>query len=65
MKSADSIFILVVIISIILLLVIGPFIQIWAINTLFDTSIEYSWINWFAALMLTSSLKSFSYNYKN
>ena len=65
MKSSDVTFVLVAIIATILLLIISPFIQIWAINTLFDTSIEYSWINWFAALILTSSLKSFSYNYKN
>lgn len=29
-----------------------PFAQIWALNTLFKLSIEYSLINWFAVVIL-------------
>lgn len=36
----------------------GPLIAIWAINTLFGTSIAYTLLNWFAALILLVLLKS-------
>ena len=36
-------------------IVVGPFIQIWAVNTLFKTTIEYSWLNWFCVMILNSS----------
>lgn len=42
-------------------IVIGPFIQIWAVNTLFKTAIQYSWLNWFCVLLLNGSLKTVSY----
>lgn len=42
-------------------IVVGPFIQIWAINTLFKTSIEYSWLNWFCVILLNSSVSAVSY----
>lgn len=41
-----------------------PFIQIWAINTLFKTTIEYSWLNWFCVLILNSSIGAVSYRTK-
>ena len=44
--------------------VAGPFIQIWAINTLFKTSIEYSWLNWFCVMILNSSVGAVSYKGK-
>jgi len=31
-----------------------PFSQIWAINTLFKTEIEYNPVNWFAMILLNS-----------
>lgn len=45
-------------------IVIGPFIQIWAVNTLFKTSIQYSWLNWFCVMILNSSVGSVSYGGK-
>jgi hypothetical protein len=42
-------------------IVVGPFIQIWAVNTLFKTSIEYSWLNWACVMILNSSLNAVSY----
>lgn len=42
-------------------IVIGPFVQIWAVNTLFKTSIEYSWLNWFCVMILNSSIGASSY----
>jgi len=45
-------------------IVIGPFIQIWAVNTLFKTSIEYSWLNWFCVMILNSSVSAVSYKGK-
>lgn len=42
-------------------IVVGPFIQIWAVNTLFKTNIEYSWLNWACVMILNSSLNAVSY----
>lgn len=45
-------------------IVAGPFIQIWAINTLFKTTIEYSWVNWACVMILNSSVSAVSYRGK-
>ena len=45
-------------------IVVGPFVQIWAVNTLFKTSIEYSWLNWFCVMVLNSSIGAISYKGK-
>lgn len=42
-------------------IVAGPFIQIWAINTLFKATIEYSWVNWACVMILNSSVSAVSY----
>jgi len=43
------------------LVVVGPFVEIWAVNTLFKSSVEYSWLNWFCVIVLHSSLKLSTY----
>lgn len=55
---------LVILIIALFFIVIGPFIQIWAVNTLFKTSIEYSWLNWFCVMILNSSVSAVSYKGK-
>ena len=45
-------------------IVVGPFIQIWAVNTLFKTNIQYSWLNWFCVMILNSSIGAVSYKGK-
>jgi hypothetical protein len=45
-------------------IVVGPFVQIWAVNTLFKTSIQYSWLNWFCVMILNSSIGASSYKSK-
>ena len=45
-------------------IVVGPFVQIWAVNTLFKTSIQYSWLNWFCIMILNSSVSAVSYKGK-
>lgn len=45
-------------------IVFGPFIQIWAVNTLFKTNIEYNLLNWAAVMVLNSSVSAFSYKGK-
>jgi len=45
-------------------IVVGPFIQIWAVNTLFKTTVEYSWLNWACVMILNSSVSAFSYKGK-
>jgi len=64
MKTSDAIFILLLIIVAAILLIVMPFVQIWAINTLFKTTIEYSWLNWFAISILNASLKNISWDRK-
>ena len=50
---------------IIALVILVPFCQIYAVNTLFKTEIEYSWWNWLLVLFLTMSVRSVSYNKNN
>lgn len=38
----------------ILLLIFGPLMTIWSLNTLFSTKIEYSFISWAAMAWLSS-----------
>lgn len=54
---------------IVVLLVFGiilgmPFAQIWAVNTLFKTGIEYNLVNWFAMILLNSFFTRVSANSK-
>lgn len=57
-------FFMVLFILALFFIVVGPFIQIWAVNTLFKTNIEYSWLNWFCAMILNSSVSAVSYKGK-
>lgn len=41
-----------------------PFAQIWAVNTLFQTNIEYNLFTWLAVLVLNSTLKLATYKYE-
>ena len=50
---------------IIALVILVPFGQIYAVNTLFKTEIEYSWWNWLLVLFLTMSVRYVSYNKNN
>lgn len=66
MKQKDEIasvisFIVMIIFVALVFLLVMPFVQIWAVNTLFKTDIEYSWLNWFAAVLLNSSIKTVNY----
>ena len=44
--------------------VIGPFIEILAVNTLFKSGIEYSWMNWACVIILNSSISAWSFGGK-
>jgi hypothetical protein len=57
----NALLISIIIMVALFLLVIGPFIEIWAVNTLFKTSVEYSWLNWLCVIILHSGLKSSTY----
>lgn len=63
MKINLTIFLIILILAL-FFIVVGPFIQIWAINTLFKTTIEYSWLNWFCVMILNSSVGAVSYRGK-
>lgn len=56
--------IIIILLVALFFIVVGPFIQIWAVNTLFKTSIEYSWLNWFCVMILNSSVSAVSYKGK-
>ena len=62
-KVSLSFFTIIFLVALIFI-VIGPFVQIWAVNTLFKTSIEYSWLNWFCVMILNSSIGASSYKSK-
>ena len=63
--KVDLSLLLVILIIALLFIVMGPFIQIWAVNTLFKTTIEYSWLNWFCVMILNSSVSAVSYKGKS
>lgn len=63
-KTNLSLFLVILIIAL-FFIAIGPFIQIWAVNTLFKTSIEYSWLNWFCVMILNSGVSAVSYKGKS
>ena len=56
---------LTIIVVALFFIVIGPFVQIWAVNTLFKTNVEYSWLNWFCVMLLNSSIGAVSYRGNN
>lgn len=62
--NIDPVLFTIIFLIALLFIVAGPFIQIWAINTLFKTSIEYSWLNWFCVIILNSSVGAVSYKGK-
>jgi ABC-type antimicrobial peptide transport system permease subunit len=51
----EALFLTIVIVAL-FFIVVGPFIEIWAINTLFSFNIEYSWTNWLCVLILNAVL---------
>jgi len=55
---------LIILIVALFFIVVGPFIQIWAVNTLFKTTVEYSLLNWFCVMILNSSVSAVSYKGK-
>lgn len=62
-KVNEALFLTIVIVAL-FFIVVGPFIEIWAINTLFKTSIEYSWLNWACVMILHFSVGAISYRGK-
>lgn len=57
--------ILLLIIAAILAVILVPFGQIYAVNELFKTDIEYTWFNWLMVMFLTMSVRSVSYGKNN
>lgn len=51
MTPFEGAFLIVLVCALILL---APFCQIWAINTLFKTGTEYNLTNWFAMVVLNA-----------
>ena len=55
MKQTDLLLLIILLVAL-FFIVVGPFIIIWAINTLFSLNIEYSWTNWLCVLILNAVL---------
>lgn len=53
--GATGIFLLIA-----LVIIVGPFIGVWAINTLFHTNTAYTFWTWLAALLFFGMIKSSS-----
>lgn len=62
--NIDPVLFTIILLIALIFIVAGPFIQIWAINTLFKTSIEHSWLNWACVMILNSSISAVSYRGK-
>ena len=59
--NVDPVLFTIILFIALIFIVAGPFIQIWAINTIFKTTIEYSLLNWFCVLILNGSFGAASY----
>lgn len=53
MKDSDALFVIFIAMFVVAVLILMPFAQIWAINTLFGLHIPYSLKNWFAIVILS------------
>jgi hypothetical protein len=56
---------LTLLVLVLFLVLAMPFAQIWAVNTLFKTGIEYNLVNWLAVLVLNSTIKAMTHNNSN
>ena len=59
--SAKVALVLMIICCVICATAIGPLAIIWALNTLFNTHIEYSFENWVAVIILYSVISGVKY----
>jgi hypothetical protein len=55
MKTSHAIIIVGLVLC---LMLVSPFILIWAVNGLFGTSVEYTFLNWVYVMILLVFLKS-------
>lgn len=62
--SVDPVLFTIIFLIALIFIVAGPFIQIWAVNTLFKTTVEYSLLNWFCVMIFNSSVSAVSYRGK-
>lgn len=46
------------ILFVVLLIIVGPLLTIWSLNTLFGLGIAYNFFTWLAALLLGAVIKS-------
>lgn len=56
MDAGKVVAVLFVILTVLFLIVFGPFITIWSLNLLFGLEIEYSFKTWAAVVWLTTVL---------
>ena len=56
MEAGKVVAVLFVVVTVLFLIVFGPFITIWSLNLLFGLEIEYSFKTWAAVIWLTTIL---------
>lgn len=61
-NTAKAALVLMMIACVIVAVIFGPLATIWALNTLFKMSIEYSFENWVAVMILYSVISGVKYN---
>lgn len=52
MSVDELVFVILIVLGVAFVWFAGPFIGIWAVNTLFGLNVKYSLLNWFAFLLL-------------
>lgn len=50
--TSSGIFVILLILFVVAVILMAPFVFIWAVNTLFSLSIAYSFTNWVASFVL-------------
>lgn len=62
MKTLSQITLIVI--AVIALIIVGPLLTIWALNTLFNTAIAYTFWNWLATVVIQATIRGLTTNNK-
>jgi hypothetical protein len=57
-KIGETLGIVGIVVLAIVMIIVGPLIGVWAINTLFHTNTEYTFWTWLAALLFFGLVKT-------
>lgn len=54
----DNVVLVGLLLLIVVLIIVGPFLTIWALNTLFGLGIAYTFWTWLATVILATAIKT-------